>query len=87
MNTQVNTQVNKCYLYMYMKPFVGTNQAKIIEFLRSLVSAIRCEANKINQRRKERPIGLRTVKMLRDLRRRARVRRCDMLQRRTSAPK
>ena len=61
---------------------VGTNQAKIekisisraiwLEFLRSLVSAIRCEANKINQRREERPIGSRAVKMLRDLRRRAR---------------
>ena len=61
---------------------VGTNQAKIekisisrairLEFLRSLVSAIRCEANKINRRREERPIGSRAVKMLRDLRRRAR---------------
>ena len=61
---------------------VGTNQAKIekisisrpirLEFLRSLVSAIRCEANKINQRREERPIGSRAVRMLRDLRRRAR---------------
>ena len=56
---------------------VGTNQAKIekisisrairLEFLRSLVSAIRCEANKINRRREERPIGSRAVKMLRDL--------------------
>ena len=61
---------------------VGTNQAKIekisisraiqLGFLRSLVSAIRCEANKINRRREERPIGSRAVKMLRDLRRRAR---------------
>ena len=61
---------------------VGTNQAKIekisisraiwLGFLRSLVSAIRCEANKINLRREERLIGSRAVKMLRDLRRRAR---------------
>ena len=61
---------------------VGTNQAKIekisisrairLEFLRSLVSAIRCEANKINRRRVERPIGSRAIKMFRDLRRRAR---------------
>ena len=61
---------------------MGTNQAKIekisisrairLEFLRSLVSAIRCEANKINWRRVERPIGSRAIKMLRDLRRRAR---------------
>ena len=60
---------------------MGTNQAKIekisisrairLEFLRSLVSDIRCEANKINRQREERPIGLRAVKMLRDLRRRA----------------
>ena len=41
-------------------------------FLRSLVSAIRCEANKIHWRREERPIGSRAVKMLRDLLRRAR---------------
>ena len=56
---------------------VGTNQAKIekisisraiwLEFLRSLVRAIRCEANKINLLHEERPIGLRSVKMLRDL--------------------
>ena len=56
---------------------VGTNKAKIekilisrailLEFLRSLVSAIRCEAYKINWRREERPIGSRTVKMLGDL--------------------
>ena len=61
---------------------MGTNQAKIekisisraiwLEFLRSLVSAIRCEANKINLLRVERPICSRAVKMLRDLRRRAR---------------
>ena len=61
---------------------VGTNQAKIEkisiyrailrEVLRSLVSAIPCEANMINWRREERPIGSRAVKMLRDLRRRAR---------------
>ena len=61
---------------------VGTNQAKIekisisraiqLGFLRSLVSAIRCEANEINRRREERPIGSRAVKMLRDLLRRAR---------------
>ena len=60
---------------------VGTNQAKIekisisrairLEFLRSLVSAIRYEANKINRRREERPIGSRAVKMLRDLQWRA----------------
>ena len=60
---------------------VGTNQAKFekisisrairLEFLRSLVSAIRYEANKINRRREERPIGSRAVKMLRDLLRRA----------------
>ena len=56
---------------------MGTNQAKIekisisrairLEFLRSLVSPIRCEANKINRRRVERPIGSLAVKMLRDL--------------------
>ena len=60
----------------------GTNQAKIekisisqavlLGFLRSLVSDIRCEANKINLRREESPIGSFAVKMLRDLRRRAR---------------
>ena len=57
---------------------MGTNQAKIekitisgaiwLEFLRSLVSAIRYKANKIIRRREERPIGSRAVKMLRDLR-------------------
>ena len=61
---------------------VGTNQAKIekisislaiwLGFLRSLVSAIRCEANKINRQLEESPIGLRAVKMLGDQRRRAR---------------
>ena len=63
---------------------VGTNQAKIdsekisisraiqLGFLRSLVSTIRCEAYKINRRREERLIGLRAVKMLRDLLLRAR---------------
>ena len=61
---------------------VGTNQAKIeklsisrairIGFLCSLISAIRCEANKNNRRRVERLIGSRAVKMLSDLRRRAR---------------
>ena len=42
-----------------------------LAFLSSLVIAIRCEANKINRRREERPMGLRAVKMFRDLRRRA----------------
>ena len=63
---------------------VGTKQAKIqkisisraIRFgiLHSLVtvSAIRCKANKNNQRRDERPTGSRAVKMLRGLRQRAR---------------
>ena len=55
---------------------VKTNQAKIekipisraiqLGFMRSLVSAIRCEAMSILLR-EERPIGSRTVKMLRDL--------------------
>ena len=59
---------------------VGTKQAKIKKnsispairrgFLRSLVSAIRCEANKVNRRHEERPIGSHTVKILRDLLRR-----------------
>ena len=54
---------------------VGTDQSKIeiisisrailLGFVRSLLSAIRCQANKINQRREEGPIGSRTVKMLR----------------------
>ena len=61
---------------------MGTNQAKIekisisrailLGFLRYLVSAMRFEANKSNRWREERPIGSRAVKMLRDLRRRAR---------------
>ena len=41
-----------------------------LAFLSYLVIAIRCEANKINRRREERPMGLRAVKMFRDLRRR-----------------
>ena len=41
-------------------------------FLRSLVSPIRCEANKSFRRREERPIGSLAVKMFRDLLRRAR---------------
>ena len=51
---------------------ISISRAIRLEFLRSLVSAIRYEANKINRRREERPIGSRAVKMLRDLRRRAR---------------
>ena len=61
---------------------MGTNQAKIEKIsisreillgsLRSLVSTIRFEANKSKRRREERPIGSRDIKMLRDLRRRAR---------------
>ena len=61
---------------------VGTNQANIekisisrailLGFLRSPVSAIQCKANKSNQRREERLIGSRAVKMLKDLRRRVR---------------
>ena len=61
---------------------VGTHPAKIekilisrailLGFLCSLASAIQCEANKINRLREEGPIGSRAVKMLRDLRRRAR---------------
>ena len=61
---------------------VGTNQAKIekisisrairLEFLRSLVSAIWCEANKINLLLVERPIGSRAIKMSSDLLLRAR---------------
>ena len=52
---------------------VGTDQAKIekilippilIEFVRPLVSAIRCEANKSNWWRRERPIGSCAIKML-----------------------
>ena len=62
--------------------YVRTNRAKIekisnsraiqLEFLHSLVSAIRCEANKSNWQREERPICSRAFKMLRDLLRRAR---------------
>ena len=63
---------------------VGTNRAKIEKILisqanllkffklRSLVSAIRCEANKSNWRREERLVGSRAVKKLRDLLLRAR---------------
>ena len=61
---------------------VGTHPAKIekilitrairLGFLRCLAIAIQCEANKINQWSEEGPIGSRAVKMLRDLRRRAR---------------
>ena len=60
----------------------GTNQAKIekilisraiwLGFLRSLVSTIRCEANKSNVLSEERIIGLLSVKILRDLQRRSR---------------
>ena len=35
-----------------------SSRAILLGFLHSLVSAIRIEANKINQRREERPIGL-----------------------------
>ena len=65
--------------------YVGTHPAQIekilisrairLGFLRSLASAIQCaygEANKINWRREEDPIGERAVKMLRDLLLRAR---------------
>ena len=38
-----------------------------LRFLRSLVNAIRCEANKSNRRRWERPVGSRAVKMLGDM--------------------
>ena len=61
---------------------VETNQAKIekisisqviqLGFLRFLVSAIRCEGNKSNLQSDENPLGLRAVKMLRGLQRRAR---------------
>ena len=57
---------------------VRTSQAKIekipiseaiqLGFLHSLVRAIRCEANKSYRWREERPIGLCTIEMLRDLR-------------------
>ena len=39
------------------------------EFLRSLVSDIHCEANNSNWRREERPVALRSIKMLKDLQR------------------
>ena len=52
------------------KPRVMISGAIRLAFLSSLVIAIRCEANKINRRREERPMGLRAVKMFRDLRRR-----------------
>ena len=48
------------------------SRAMLLGFLRSLLSAMRCEANKINRWREEGPIGSPAVKMLRDLRRRAR---------------
>ena len=61
---------------------LGTNRAKIEKILiyraigfgilHSLVNTTRCEANKNNWRREERPIGQCTVKMLRNLRRPAR---------------
>ena len=53
--------------------YVGTDETKFEKnsisqaIRRSLVSAIRFEANKINRRREERPIGSRAVNMLRDL--------------------
>ena len=47
---------------------ISISRAIRLQFLRFLVSAIRCEVNKINRWREERPIGSRTVKMLRDLR-------------------
>ena len=43
---------------------ISISRAILLEFLRSLVSAIRCEANKINWLLEERPIGSRAVKML-----------------------
>ena len=48
------------------------SQAILLEFLRSLVSAIWCEANKINLLLVERPIGSRAIKMSSDLLLRAR---------------
>ena len=66
--------INRLYALGPPGTTVGTNQDKIEKsrFLCSVVSAIRCEANEINLWREERPIGSRAVKMLRDLRRRAR---------------
>ena len=54
------------------KEKISISRAIQLGFLRSLASAIQCEANKINRRREEGPIGSRAVKMLRDLLRRAR---------------
>ena len=51
---------------------ISISRAIRLGFLRSLKSAIQCEANKINRRREEGPIGSRAVKMLKDLWRRAR---------------
>ena len=75
---------------------VGTHPAKIekisisrairLGFLRSLASAIQCEAKKINWRREEGPIGSRAVKMLRELGWRARG-PARHVGRRTRAPK
>ena len=50
---------------------ISISQANWLDFLRSLVSAIRYEANKIIRLREERPIGSRALKMLRDLQRRS----------------
>ena len=46
---------------------ISISQAIWLGFLRSLASTIQCEANKINQWREEGPIGLFSVKILRDL--------------------
>ena len=48
------------------------SRAILLGFLRSLARAIQYEANKINRRREDWPIGSRAVNMLRDLRRRVR---------------
>ena len=53
---------------------ISISRAIRLEFLRSLDSAIRYEAHKITRLREERPIGSRAIKMLRDLRLRARSR-------------
>ena len=52
----------------------SSNSARILALSSQRLSTIRCEANKSNRRREERPIasGSRAVKMLRDLRRHAR---------------
>ena len=61
---------------------ISISQAIQLGNLRSLVRAIRFEANKSNRRRKERPIGSHTVKMLRDLLLRARsCAACDCCER------